>query len=31
MDEKNVDIPELPEYISNGLKWLERELGQKNA
>lgn len=27
MAEKNEDIPELPEYISNGLKWLERELG----
>lgn len=29
--ENDEDIPELPEYISNGLKWLERELGQKNV
>lgn len=29
--DKNEDIPELPEYISNGLKWLERELGKNNV
>mgnify|MGYP002544495566 FL=1 len=29
--ENDEDIPELPEYISNGLKWLESELGQKNV
>lgn len=29
--ENDEDIPELPEYISKGLKWLESELGQKNV